>query len=805
MFEGMLAKKYILAQKRHSALTICSIAIALALITMLFTTFSTVMEWLYEINYDATPYHITMTCRYSENKEEIKGRLDRFIEEFRDEYGTVEVVHYIIGPEYSDETRADFFFEKPLPFGSGKYTDAVIKDMLKEQGFSEDDYDGIFKIQRSQLGRFRPIDDLDRAQWIVLFLIVFVLILFIIFALRLLIDTAFEISSKERERQFGVLQSVGATPAQIARIMTVEGLVLSAFGIPLGILLGLGVSYLVFVLVMNTGFSDMFFTSERAAELLKFNVNPLFLVIAAITGLVWVMLSAYGTGLRVVRKPPIESINARKNTVKKVKKKTLFGKIFGWTGVLAARNNMRQPKRFMISVVSLTVSITLFAAVSTAVSIGEKTVTDLFGSYGWEFEFEAQYTGGRYDPDYGIFAYQEGIERIKESGMFTEPLIYHFDSLSTVPDGYSDDAELEYVHSEYSVVYVNKPLYEYIFRNIHGMEPPVSYEELTETNSYILDDIFGIISKSGQDKSGEFTVRRRDVVTAYGGKDSINSEYLDDFTEESYTEGGETKIRYNYDKRYNYTLKIAGYVNDTFKPEKVSFRGADFIGTMDSFENGEYFLTRPNLKMLKNQTTYASVGCDLINPDNYEEAKRFFERNPDVFGVNGFEDNFESVRQMKSLFNAISITANSLNIMFALIAIINMVNILSTGIINRRGELATLQSIGMSEKQLNKMTVLECLQYVFVSGIASIIACEALVGLTLLFAVISNISMGVSAADSIDTLRTIFGSLSGLFTTPLLRVLIAVVPAFIAALFASFIPLRGIKKRSLVEQIRSVE
>lgn len=41
MFEGMLAREYISAQKRHSALTICSIAIALALITMLFSMFST--------------------------------------------------------------------------------------------------------------------------------------------------------------------------------------------------------------------------------------------------------------------------------------------------------------------------------------------------------------------------------------------------------------------------------------------------------------------------------------------------------------------------------------------------------------------------------------------------------------------------------------------------------------------------------------------------------------------------------------------------------------------------------------------
>lgn len=61
--------------------------------------------------------------------------------------------------------------------------------------------------------------------------------------MRLIIDTAFETSSKARERQFGVLQSIGATPRQIVKIITLEGTLLSVIGISLGLLCGIGVSY----------------------------------------------------------------------------------------------------------------------------------------------------------------------------------------------------------------------------------------------------------------------------------------------------------------------------------------------------------------------------------------------------------------------------------------------------------------------------------------------------------------------------------------------------------------------------------
>ena len=55
-----------------------------------------------------------------------------------------------------------------------------------------------------------------------------------------LIYNAFSISLRERTTQFGLLSSIGATKRQLRRSMWQEAIVVSAIGIPLGILSGIG-------------------------------------------------------------------------------------------------------------------------------------------------------------------------------------------------------------------------------------------------------------------------------------------------------------------------------------------------------------------------------------------------------------------------------------------------------------------------------------------------------------------------------------------------------------------------------------
>ncbi|MBR2913321.1 MAG: hypothetical protein IKC40_05325, partial [Oscillospiraceae bacterium] len=55
--QSTLAKRYIFSQKRHSVLTICSIAAAISLMTILFVGFSVVLNFQRALAYDEAPYH----------------------------------------------------------------------------------------------------------------------------------------------------------------------------------------------------------------------------------------------------------------------------------------------------------------------------------------------------------------------------------------------------------------------------------------------------------------------------------------------------------------------------------------------------------------------------------------------------------------------------------------------------------------------------------------------------------------------------------------------------------------------------
>ena len=62
--------------------------------------------------------------------------------------------------------------------------------------------------------------------------------------------------------------------------------------------------------------------------------------------------------------------------------------------------------------------------------------------------------------------------------------------------------------------------------------------------------------------------------------------------------------------------------------------------------------------------------------------------------------------------------------------LINFINLVMTNIIIRRHEFATMQSIGMTNRQLRKMMISESFSYVLLAGIVGTLA-AAVLGITL--------------------------------------------------------------------------
>ena len=100
MFERLMARRYITEQKRHSVLTICSIAAALSLMTLLFTCLSTGLKIARDVSFDKQPSHLAIVGLTDEQAE--------IVTEFVGEIGNVTVI------EEKGEKTAHIQFSKDI-------------------------------------------------------------------------------------------------------------------------------------------------------------------------------------------------------------------------------------------------------------------------------------------------------------------------------------------------------------------------------------------------------------------------------------------------------------------------------------------------------------------------------------------------------------------------------------------------------------------------------------------------------------------------------------------------------------------
>ncbi|MGX7418841.1 FtsX-like permease family protein [Carnobacterium gallinarum] len=173
------------------------------------------------------------------------------------------------------------------------------------------------------------------------------------------IYTSFSISVSERQRQFGILASVGATPKQLKDSVYFESFIIGILSIPLGILSGLAGIFITFQ-----------FTGKLLASggiKLSFVINFATLLIAVAILCIILFISALIPAKQAGKVSPLQNIlqvqTIRLNP-KKLKVSPLITELFKFEGVLATKNQKRNRKRYLASLLSLTISITLFVAFS---------------------------------------------------------------------------------------------------------------------------------------------------------------------------------------------------------------------------------------------------------------------------------------------------------------------------------------------------------------------------------------------------------------------------------------------------------
>ena len=164
-----------------------------------------------------------------------------------------------------------------------------------------------------------------------------------------------------------------------------------------------------------------------------------------------------------------------------------------------------------------------------------------------------------------------------------------------------------------------------------------------------------------------------------------------------------------------------------------------------------------------------------------QDMENYLMRDTDV--------SYNSISTLKAdvlgIKNVVLLVGGMIGAVFALVGLINFINLVMTNIVTRRHEFATMQSIGMTNRQLRKMMISESFSYVLLAGIVGTLVAATL-GMTLLRAFVEN---GPT-------------SMMMTFQITLLPALIMLVLFLVLAFIVPVVALRFLNNRSVVERLR---
>ena len=231
-----------------------------------------------------------------------------------------------------------------------------------------------------------------RSDYVRFFLVILAtLIALIVSGSALVIYNAFAISIGERKKQFGMFASVGATSAQIRRIVLTEAGVIAAIGIPLGILgaiAGVGI-----LLKLTQGIvSQLILDAEQGMPLV---VSPLVIGLTVLFSAAIILLSAWIPARRASQVSPIDAIRLsgeiQEGKPLNLRTSPLIRRAFGFEGELALKSLQRDRKKYLTTLLSLMISIILFVAFNALMLYTDTTQRMASKAMNWDLQIDLDY------------------------------------------------------------------------------------------------------------------------------------------------------------------------------------------------------------------------------------------------------------------------------------------------------------------------------------------------------------------------------------------------------------------------------
>lgn len=537
----------------------------------------------------------------------------------------------------------------------------------------------------------------------------------ILFTGYLIIYNVFQISVAGDIRFYGQLKTIGTTPRQLRRIILIQALLLSSVGIPVGLLLGWFLG----------GVLTPVITARLDGVTTVVSVSPLLFVGAAVFALATVLISCRRPGRLAGKVSPVEALRYTEGKALHRKEKR------NRKGVsllsMAWANLGRSRGKTFLTVLSLTLAVVLLTFTVTFAGgfdmdkyVSSFTASDFILADAGQFQ-----TGGEvFNDEMGVPA--EVIDAVNAQGGITDSgRVYG----KTAPA--QEFVTEEYYRSMWSrwntpeqldsmVAFMDRTADGLLADGVqlYGMEPfaldhlTVLEGDLSQLNDPEGNYIAAVYSTDdyGDPVMGSHWARLGDTVTIRYVEEF---EYYDPATGEVYgprenvPEGAvyaERAVKY---REVKYTVAALVAV-----PSALSYR---YYGRDEFVLGAETFIrdtgTDSVMYYAFDTTKASNAAMEAFLKDYTENVNPQFDYESKAI----YAAEFESIRSMFLLLGG------ALSFIVGLVGVLNFFNAILTGITARRRELAVLQSIGMTTRQLRTMLALEGLLYTLGSALLALV------------------------------------------------------------------------------------
>ena len=549
---------------------------------------------------------------------------------------------------------------------------------------------------------------------------------------------SFNLSLVERRKQYGILKSLGIKNSSLYVMILFEALVLSVVGIILGYIFGIIGDYLVIGYINDTlvnMIKGMGVEGELQMSLIFTTNIHAFYIVALSTGIT-VFLAAIIPAIKSTRISPIENIRGKDDytvSTKKVKTSWLSKKLFGIEFDLARKNMKRAKKRFRVATLSLAIAFILIFVIGTIGAQIHSQISLL------EAQTNAIFKNGNIVELDSVRIEEKDNQEINGSEKEYKPKEYSYETImelvKVTTDEYVKQLETKDSLKVNRVVLsdTTKGLSEIDKNNELIQHVTKSYlkSEFKETNDEAREKAknglyFQFVSNkdmTGKDKNGLSGIKDEEVYLTNVIIAEENGKLVEKpIFEESKIIGKEIEI-------YNKKLKIAkAPVNSELlltatvgtKYVQAYVNEKTFAELVKNNENNGAFniFYQTDLKGDKKASEILKKQNETVFEKEYSFGKVMIHNN-------GIMTPAGIIGIIKGAITIFQLLLYGFLILVILMSVVNIFTTITINILLRSRELAILKSVGMSDKQFDKMlrgeNYIACLRSIILGAIISLL------------------------------------------------------------------------------------